>query len=77
MIIRDVAELIQDLPLLGPRRPPVALVDGFHVFSLGARTHDGSLHSARKVTSQMARRFPLGNMLDGAIRDIDSPFDHA
>jgi len=72
MIAGDLAELVQDPPLLRAPRVPVAVIDGLHVLSLGARTHDGFLHRLRKVTSQMARRFSLGNILDGAIRALDS-----
>ena len=52
-------------PSAATRRP---LRDRSHVFSLRSRTHDGCLHTARKVASKMARRFPFGDILDGAIR---------
>ena len=53
------------------RRLPIPLIDRLQVLPLALRTHDGSLHRLGKVTSQMARRSPLGNILDGAIRRID------
>src|SRR5260370_1189641 len=68
---RDVAELIQDAPLPRPRRVPIPLIDRLHVLSLALRTHDGSLHRLAKVSSPTARRSPLGNILDGAIRLLD------
>ncbi len=55
VIASDLAELVQDPPLLRAPRVSVALIDGLHVLSFGSRTHDGFLHRLRKVTSQMAR----------------------
>src|SRR6266849_6673288 len=71
VIGRHLAELVENPLLLRAGRPPVPLIDGLHVLAHGSRTHDGFLHRLRKVTSQMARRFSLGNILDGAIRGVD------
>ena len=51
-----------------PPGPAVALIDGLDVLPFRVRTHASCLHRPGTVTSPMARRFPLGNILDGAIR---------
>lgn len=70
-----LTELVEDLPLLRSPGLAVALIDGLDVLPFRVRTHAGCLHRPGTVTSPMARRFPLSNILDGAIRMLDrSPF---
>jgi hypothetical protein len=70
VIAYNSAELVQDPPLLRSPCMSITLIDRLHVLSLGSHTHDGFLHRERKVTSQMARRSLLGNILDGARRPL-------
>jgi hypothetical protein len=71
MVAGGRTELIEDLSLGLPGRLTVAPVDGLQVLLLRAEAHHVNPPPAQgppRVTSQMARASPLGNILDGAIR---------
>jgi hypothetical protein len=70
MVASHLTELVEDLPLLRAPGLPVALIDRLNVLPFRVRTHASCLHRPGTVTSPMARRFPLGNILDGAIRSV-------
>ena len=72
MVAGHLSELVEDLPLLRSPGLPIALIDRLDVLPFRGRTHAGCLHRPGTVTSPMARRFPLGNILDGAIGVLDS-----